>query len=200
LSEGTVKCWGYNGFGELGDGTDVERSPIPVAVNANALGGSVMAITAGAYHSCALLDGGTVKCWGSDDFGELGDGNFTYSQPLPVLVQNLGGPAAAIAAGDHHTCAILVGGDVKCWGSNGLGQVGDGTFSNRAQPKSISLPAPATSLAAGRNHTCVASGAGGAWCWGDATDGQLGSGDAGSWPTPQNVRGDDIFHDDFEDE
>jgi alpha-tubulin suppressor-like RCC1 family protein len=197
LSDGAVKCWGYNAFGELGDGTQIS-SNVPVAVNSNALGAPALALAAGGQHTCALLEGGAVKCWGSDAFGELGDGNAPVSQALPIAVQNLGGSAVSIAAGSHHTCALLATGEVKCWGINGSGQVGDSTFSDRSQPTLVALPAPATLLAAGTNHNCAALISGDVYCWGDATSGQLGSGDSGSWPSPQTVRGDDIFFDAFE--
>jgi alpha-tubulin suppressor-like RCC1 family protein len=122
LGDGTVKCWGDNGVGQLGDGTTTNSST-PVAVQG--LSGAVE-IAAGGLHSCARLGDGTVKCWGNNFSGELGDVTGTYSSSTPVVVQGLSG-AVEIAAGNWHSCARLGDGTVKCWGGNSDGQLGDGT-------------------------------------------------------------------------
>jgi alpha-tubulin suppressor-like RCC1 family protein len=82
-------------------------------------------LSAGQFHTCAVLDDGTVQCWGRNDFGQLGDGSLTH-RLSPVPVANLG-TATSIAAGSFHTCAILSFGAVRCWGFNDSGQLGNGT-------------------------------------------------------------------------
>jgi alpha-tubulin suppressor-like RCC1 family protein len=95
----------------------------------------VTEIAAGYYHTCALLSGGEVRCWGSGGFGQLGDGSATL-RLTPVGVSGLGG-VTAIAAGGEHTCAMLSGGEVRCWGYNGRGQLGDGTATFRPFPAPV---------------------------------------------------------------
>jgi alpha-tubulin suppressor-like RCC1 family protein len=127
LSDGTAKCWGNNAEGQLGDGgTFIEKTtPVTVSGLTNAV-----AIAAGSSHTCALLSDGTVKCWGRNDYGQLGDGTF-IDKNTPVTVSGLTN-AVAIAASDVHTCALLSDGTAKCWGNNYDGQLGDGTFTPTA--------------------------------------------------------------------
>jgi len=122
-SGGGVKCWGHNGFGQLGDGTNTPRLT-PVWVKG--LRSGVLAIAAGNGHSCALMDGGAVKCWGDNSFGKLGDGT-TSSRNVPGFVYRLRSGVVAIALGASHTCVKIEAGGVKCWGANWNGQLGDGT-------------------------------------------------------------------------
>src|SRR5690606_35197193 len=115
-STGAVRCWGSNDYGQLGDGTTTQRStPVPVS----GLSSGVRAIAAGRFHTCAVMNAGGMKCWGSNDYGELGDGtqNERYA---PVDVSGLSGAQSA-AAGNGHTCAIVSGGGVRCWGANTWG-------------------------------------------------------------------------------
>lgn len=183
-TSGAVKCWGYNGDGQLGDGSRVNSS-IPVDVVG--LGSGVAAVALGAYHSCALLTGGGVKCWGNNYYGQLGDGSTKYWR-TPVDVQGLGGPASALAAGRGSTCAIVAGA-VKCWGDNTYGQLGDGTSSTRYQPTQvIGLVSGATVIGAGDMHHCAVV-AGGAKCWGGNGYGQIGDGTNLPRSTPATVSG-----------
>ncbi|UQA62196.1 RCC1 domain-containing protein [Polyangium aurulentum] len=128
LGDGTARCWGANGAGQLGDGTTVHR-PAPVVVAG--LSG-VTAIALGAEHGCAIVEGGAVRCWGKNDRGQLGDGT-REPRSAPVSVVGLSG-VRAIAAGGGHTCAALGDGTLQCWGENGSGEVGDGTSEDRADP------------------------------------------------------------------
>jgi alpha-tubulin suppressor-like RCC1 family protein len=84
---------------------------------------SATAVASGSDHTCALLAGGTVACWGANNRGQLGDGTYTMNRPTPVAVSGLTG-AVAIAGGFAHTCAVVTGGTVKCWGDNYWGQLG----------------------------------------------------------------------------
>lgn len=130
--EGEVSCWGSNGFGELGHpgGANVGDDELPASVGHVDVGGKAIDVTAGQHHSCALLEGGGVRCWGDAFSGELGlasverigDDETPASAPLVRLSQ----AAVAIAAGSKHTCALLEGGGVQCWGANEFGQLGYG--------------------------------------------------------------------------
>jgi hypothetical protein len=145
-------------------------------------------VAAGAEHTCALLNDSSVKCWGGNANGQLGDGTQNQAN-MPVTVTGLP-PAQAITAGGAHTCALLNDGSVRCWGLNERGQLGDGTFVSRAAPVAVpGLPA-ISKIAAGGPHTCAASAAdGGLYCWGNGGYGELGNWDQAIVNTPVLVRG-----------
>ena len=184
-SGGRVKCWGWNGYGQLGDGTtDSRTTPMDVS----GLASGVIGVAAGRYHTCAVTAGGGVKCWGSNGRGQLGDGT-TTDRLTPVDVSGLGSGVSALAAGAEHTCAVTAGGGVKCWGYNGYGQLGDGTTIGRTTPVDVNgLGSGVSVVAAGRYHTCVMT-AGGVKCWGGNSNGQLGDGTTQSRTTPVDVSG-----------
>ena len=172
LTRGNVKCWGYNYYGQLGDGTNVNRA---AAVDVSGLGGTVTAIAGGSFHTCALTTVGTVKCWGYNGTGDLGDGT-DVERSTPVDVIGLGGDAIGVAAGDSHSCAILRGGRVKCWGDNRYGQLGDGTTHRRLTPVDVSgLSRGVTALSLGGRHSCAIVGRV-VKCWGGNLFGQVGDG------------------------
>jgi alpha-tubulin suppressor-like RCC1 family protein len=170
---GAVYCWGYNAEGQLGDGTTTNRSA-PVAVSGLAAG--VTAISAGGYFTCALTNAGTVKCWGDNSEGQLGDG--TTTNRLTPVTSGIAS-VTAIGAGLYHTCAATVGGGVSCWGQNTEGELGDGTLTNRLTPVTVSGLANVSTLAPGYYDTCAITLGGGVSCWGGNFYGELGDGTAG---------------------
>ncbi|MBI2061611.1 MAG: hypothetical protein HYT87_17870, partial [Nitrospirae bacterium] len=190
LSDGTAECWGSNMFGQLGDGTTVDKTtPVAVSSLSNTVaiaGGSYLsntvAIAGGSYHSCSLLSDGTVKCWGNNIYGGLGDGT-TAKKSTPVAVSALSG-AVAVAAGEYHTCSLLSDGSVKCWGYNGFGQLGDGTSVDRLSPIAVSTLSNAVAIAGGLYHTCVLLSDGSVKCWGSNGFGGLGDGTTTQRLTP----------------
>lgn len=183
---GGVKAWGYNYHGQLGDGTQMQRlTPVDVS----GLTSGVIALAAGDQHSCALTNAGGVKCWGWNEYGQLGDG--TQTQRLTAVeVSGLTSGVTAIATSYNHTCALTATGGVKCWGVNWYGQLGTGTTTNRSTPTDVSgLTSGAIALAVGSQHTCALTGAGGVKCWGGNYDGQLGDGTFVDRYTPVVVSG-----------
>ena len=168
--DGTVRCWGFNSAGQLGDGTTTNRSsPVPVAGLTSAV-----SVAAGDFHTCALLSNGTVHCWGSNSAGQLGDGSTTL-RLAPVAVTGLSN-VVALAAGNLHTCAVVVGGTARCWGRNSAGQVGDGTTIERHSAVPVGGVANAVAMAGGATHTCALLSNGSVRCWGANAQGQLGDG------------------------
>lgn len=145
-------------------------------------------IAAGTAHTCAIVYGGLVKCWGVNSHGQLGDGT-TTRRTAPVTVAGIRG-AVALSAGGSHTCAVVSGGQVKCWGVNGSGQLGDGSLAGTASPVTVAGLSGVTSLAAGVNHTCAVAAGGQVKCWGYNGLGQIGDGTfGGNRATPVNVAG-----------
>ncbi len=169
---GAVKCWGDNSTGELGTGT-TEDSLAPVTVKG--LSSGVVAVALGFGHTCALLEGGAVKCWGLNTYGELGSGAMSQPVTTPVDVKGLSSGASAIVANSLHNCALLAGGAVKCWGHNLDGELGDGTVLDRSTPVDVKgLSSGVVALGAGTSHTCAVTVEGGVKCWGNNAFGQLG--------------------------
>lgn len=126
-------CWGYNGSGQLGDGMTTDSStPVDVA----GLGSELAVIAAGGMHTCVLTSGGGVKCWGDNEYGQLGDGTMVDSS-RPVDVVGLNSEVSAIAAGGGHTCALANNGRLKCWGDDEYGQLGIGTSIHPGTPVDV---------------------------------------------------------------
>ena len=190
----TVWAWGSNNFGQLGDGTVVQRTT-PVQVKdpsdpTNFLT-DIMAIAEGEYHTVALRNDGHVRAWGANWLGQLGDGTYADSS-TPVQASSLGG-VAAIAAGEAHTLALKIDGTVWAWGYNGSGQLGDGTNTGSSTPIQVKDPSDLTTfltgvaaIAAGAAHS-VALKNGAVWAWGDNRFGQLGDGTTTDSTTPVHV-------------
>ena len=185
MSDGTVRCWGKNNDGQLGNGATADSSK-PVAVS-NLSGAT--AVAAGFYSACALLSGGTVECWGNNENGQLGNGSTTPDCLLvPVAVSSLTGVTAiATMAESQHTCALLSGGTVKCWGLNAHGEVGNGFTANATTPVAVSGLTGATAIAVGADDTCALLSGGTAKCWGFNNFGQLENTTMTTSSTPVNA-------------
>jgi alpha-tubulin suppressor-like RCC1 family protein len=182
LEGGTVKCWGSNHYGELGDGSSTPLSSTAVTVTGLS---NVTQIAVGITGSCALLTSGSVKCWGLNDEGQLGNGSSTNS-PTPVTVNGLSG-VTMIAAGAISNCALLSTGSVKCWGDNTYGELGNGSNTNSLSPVTVSGLSGATQISAGNNHSCALLATGNVDCWGDNGSGELGNGSTANSSTPVSV-------------
>lgn len=183
-ASGAVSCWGHGAEGRLGDGTTTNRTS-PVLISG--LPASARQISAGGTHTCAVLATGATYCWGSNFYGQLGDGT-TTNRLVPTLIP--GSNSSMVSAGLYHTCALAAGSNLLfCWGQNNYGQVGDGTGTNRLSPTYSSAFGAVQSVSASAAFTCVVSTTGGVRCVGLNDQGQLGSGTTTSTRTPVTVTG-----------
>jgi len=187
LADGSVKTWGENDYGQLGNGT-YNGSSTPVSVSG--LGATVTAIAAGDTHTVALLGNGTVKAWGDNYYGQLGNGDDRNDSYLPVTVAGLSGTVTAVAAGDFHTVAAMADGTIMAWGDNGSGQFGDGGYNSSSLPvTTVGMGGVANSIEAGNYFTVALLADGAVKTWGDNGSGQLGNGTYNSSSTPVPVTG-----------
>jgi len=176
-TSGAVKCWGYNGNGQIGDGTTAIAT---TATQVNGLTSGAIHVGAGNTHSCAVMSGGTVQCWGDNTYGQLGNGTTTNS-PTPVSVTGLGGAATKVVAGYYHSCALLSDGTVECWGGNSYGELGNGSTTSSTSPVAVTGVSGATDISVGCSQNCVLMSGGTVMCWGRNDMGQVkGSGDTTS--------------------
>ncbi len=220
LSNGTVKCWGYNGWGTLGQGDTSDRGD-----EQDEMGDDLPAVDLGTSfpikaiatdnHTCALAVDGFLRCWGANAQGQLGlgttesEGNEPGEMGIHLSTVDLGRDsgvarkAVAVTLNTDHTCAILDKGSVKCWGSNDKGQLGLGDTERRGdEPGEMGDNLPdvdlgtdktATAISAGGDFTCVILNDGSVKCWGDNQFGQLGLGDTDSRGDEPGEMGDDLI-------
>ena len=188
LDNGSVACWGKGSSGQLGDGTAMNRLSPTQTSNLGA-GRTAIAIAAGDMHTCALLDNGSVVCWGAGSTGALGRGTATNYQVTPMLTASLGTGqrAVAISSGEEHTCALLENGSISCWGYGAMGALGNGGTADKYAPtltSSLGTGRTAVGLSAGSAHTCAILDNGEVACWGEGSNGQLGEGTGSDSTTP----------------
>jgi alpha-tubulin suppressor-like RCC1 family protein len=186
-SDGTVVAWGYNGYGELGNGNNTEYwSPVVVSGLSN-----VVAVSAGDWHTVALKTNGELWAWGLNYYGQLGDGTQnSHSSPVLVLTG-----VAAVAAGGNHTVALKANGEVWAWGDNTYGQLGDGSTAQRNSPVrvkgvgGVGYLSGMLAVTAGSTHTAAIKSDGTVVAWGDNQYGQLGDGTTTQRHSPVAVSG-----------
>jgi cysteine-rich repeat protein len=188
LETGVVRCWGSGEYGQLGYGStsNIGDDEAPATAGDVDVGGGVVQLAAGAWHTCALLEMGAVRCWGHGRHGQLGYGNRNNigdnETPATAEEVDVGGRVVQLAAGASHTCALLETGAVRCWGLQGDGQLGYGNPNNigddetPAMAGNVEVGAGVVQLAAGAFHTCALLETGVVRCWGDGEYGQLGYG------------------------
>ena len=189
LENGKVRCWGYGGNGSLGYGNvnNIGDNEFPSTAGPIDLGADAVAIAAGRRHACAVTVNKTVRCWGLNANGQLGYGhvNTIGDNELPKVSGDVNinnDKAVALALGYAHSCVLVEGDKVRCWGLGTTGVVGQGntlTIGDNEQPGSIAaidVGAPLTILGSNNNHACARTNAGGVRCWGTNTNGQLGYG------------------------
>jgi alpha-tubulin suppressor-like RCC1 family protein len=189
-NDGTLWAWGYNGSGQLGDGTTTwEPRNTPVQVSGLS---DVKAVAAGWDHNLALKNDGTLWAWGFNYYGQLGDGSNPDIYPphssTPVRVSGLA-DVKAIAGGAEHSLALKNDGTVWAWGHNNLGQLGNGTNTDSRTPVQVSGLSDVKTIAAGSGHSLALKNDGTLWAWGDNYLGQLGDGTNTQSNTPVQVSG-----------
>lgn len=190
LDDGSVSCWGMEMYGELGPLAFRRIPGWPIDLGT---GRTAVQVAVGVFHICALLDDGSVKCWGSHvslGLGDMLDRGAMLNQmgdALPPVDLGTGVHAVQISAGEAHTCALLSNGAIKCWGANSSGQLGLGDKLDRGyMPNQMGDQLPAvdigggqvSQIAAGAAHNCAVLSNGGLKCWGTNGWGQLGLGDS----------------------
>lgn len=179
-TEGLAYCWGANGAGQLGNGDGPDQDT-PVRVDALE-SRTLVEITTGDDHSCAIDDEGSVWCWGDDSHGQIGAPGLGASTSTPVQVSTATGmtdPVVDIAAGGDTTCAATATGKLYCWGQGDQGEVGDGASADRSAPVAVSTGTTVRQVAVGAARSCAVDADGNAFCWGAGLGAQPTAVDAG---------------------
>jgi len=216
LDNGSVKCWGDNYYGQLGQGNTIAYGDGPGEMGDSlppinlGTGRTAVALGVGSLHTCAILDNQTIKCWGANAFGRLGQGDTTdrgsgpgeMGDTLLPIDLGAGRTAVSIAAGWGHTCVSLDNGTVKCWGYNVDGQLGQGDANDRGSgpgemgdnliPIDLGMGRTAAGLGLGFDQSCVLLDHATVKCWGLNDTGQLGQGDTVNRGDDPNEMGDHL--------
>ena len=182
---GVVSCWGANDARQLGNQSRLDSST-PVKVSG--MSSPAVTVAAGDRHTCVVTKLAEVACWGANDGGQLGDGS-RVDRGRAKTVRALAGHMVRVTAGESHTCALSSEGNVRCWGENRSGQLGDGTFVRRRTPSTVGDLADVADVSAGGRHTCAVTTAGAVECWGANDWGQLGTRLRQARSRPRRVKG-----------
>jgi len=173
---GDIWCWGYNGYGGVGNNSTDARLWSPVQVDG---GRSYTQVSVGTFHTCGI-SAGAVYCWGRNVEAQLGIGTTSpTSSPgslVPVPALGALGLTRQVAAGNTHTCAVNGTGEAYCWGTNTNGQLGDLTTTLRTSGVLVRTDARFVAITAGLLHTCALTESGATYCWGSNGSGRLGIG------------------------
>lgn len=200
LTTQEARCWGYGGWRQLGNGLTSSPGIPNTVLNATGSGPltGITRISAGSSFTCARLSNGQARCWGYNQDGELGVGD-QAPRTFPVAVRGVGGTGrltdvAEVSSGWNHACARVAGGQVRCWGANNKGQIGDDSISPRSAPSVVLAPTGsgpltgATQIATGIYTSCARLNTGQAVCWGNNANYQLGDGTNSQRNRPVFVR------------
>lgn len=179
-TSGGAYCWGSNIDGEVGDGTTggdatVGGGPFRTTPVAVAGGGTFATLTAGLWHTCGVTTNGAAFCWGDSSGGQLGAGPTVVNSSTPLPVSG-GFSFFSLSAGGTETCGVVTGGGAYCWGSNGAGQLGNGSITSSAVPVAVAGGRTFTTISTGAHHACALTADGAAYCWGWNAYGELGVG------------------------
>ncbi len=170
LQKGKLYCWGYGFYGQLGNGTLISKTA-PTQVSGLKL--KAIQVSAGAAHTCAILEGGDVYCWGSNHDGQLGfsaEGRVSIPTKVPSIAHVI-----EVRLGLQHTCGLTEGNSLFCWGKNTYGQLGDGTTQNQTTPVLATKLNSIRAFTVGGRHTCAVEASFYTYCWGYGGSGQLGN-------------------------
>ena len=186
LDDGGVMCWGRDNVGQLGNGDTSDTIHAPSSNVELPEGRAATDLSVGDHHSCALLDNGSITCWGLNNYGQLGE-NTTTNRLIPVYAHlPTGSPAVSVSVGQHSSCAILENNSVYCWGHNHFGRLGIGVTGGIYQiPMFVEGATNVVDLSLDYDHTCALSENGSISCWGRGKYGPLGIGQSGDKNTPQ---------------
>ncbi len=188
LDTGTVRCWGNADNGAIGYGNtnDVGDDELPSSVGVVDIGGTAVQLAAGYHHNCAVLDDGSVRCWGQGQFAQLGYGDTLAigddETPASAGDVSVGGLVEQLATGYFHACVLLDNGDVRCWGAGPEGELGYGNTESIGDDEIPSSVGPVdvggtvAQLVTGFHHTCALLSTADVRCWGDGSGGRLGYG------------------------
>lgn len=203
FTDGLTRCWGYSGHGQNGNNntsngliygtTESYIVPVPIDISNPII--ELARKAQGELHYCGIYQDGTLKCWGYNGYGQLGQNdsihygsNLTTASIYNAAPISLGQAVTKVETGGHHTCAILLDGNVKCWGYNNYGQLGlqhttsMGTAANpMAGVTALDFASNITDLALGQEFTCALTAAGGVKCWGRSYGGSLGRGNSDTY-------------------
>lgn len=186
---GRLYCWGYNGLGQLGIGSQTDQQS-PVLVQGGFTDWSQ--VSAGGVHACGIRQSGQLRCWGRGDEGQRGDSTTTSVQTTPVVIAGFGW--TQVEAGSLHTCGRrgtgVDAGRLYCWGESQYGQLGAGNFGPAPVPAPAEVAGGATdwhSVSAGSRSSCARTRSGRLFCWGDGLYGKLGNGGNGTTDDPSEV-------------
>jgi alpha-tubulin suppressor-like RCC1 family protein len=201
-TDGTLAAWGYNFYGQLGNGlTSNSSTPVAVSKTGVLTGKTIIAIAAGTYHSFALCSDGTLAAWGYNGNGELGNGGTGFS-PLPVAVDTTGvltgKTIAAVFAGSFHNFALCTDGTLAGWGYNGYGQLGDNSVNSRSVPVLVNVSGvlsgkTISAASAGYYHSLALCADGTVASWGYNGNGELGDGSNNQSLIPVAVNAGGVF-------
>jgi alpha-tubulin suppressor-like RCC1 family protein len=187
VSGGAAYCWGS---GDLGSDQTVNHglSTLPLPVQGQ--GAGIAQISAGYGGACSRSTSGAVTCWGTNSRGRLGNGSAEPGSDIPVPVSGILSGATDLSVGDEGFVCAVVSGGARCWGSNNMGELGDGTTTDRPTPVPVAgLGSGVAAVAAGGEHACALTTSGGVQCWGNNLYGQLGNGTTAFFAKPVPVTG-----------